>query len=94
MIGQKGSPRLGRWLPLPAKIFGHRRFRHLDPQLQQFPLDAGCSPQRVHLVHAPNQFTTFGRHLGSSRAPPRFLCPIPGESSPRPTDDRVGLDDL
>src|SRR5437588_3018919 len=33
-------------------------------------------------------------HVRSSRVAPRFPCPIPGESSPVPTDDRVGLNHL
>src|SRR5437879_2759483 len=34
MIYQEGSPGLRRRLPVSAQIFGHRRWRHLDPQLE------------------------------------------------------------
>jgi hypothetical protein len=31
VIGQEGSPGLGRWLPRAAKIFGHGRLCYFDP---------------------------------------------------------------
>ena len=31
VIGQEGSPSLGRWLPRAAKTLGHGRLCHLDP---------------------------------------------------------------
>jgi hypothetical protein len=68
MIHQEGSPSLRRRLPLSAQIFGHRRWRHLDSQLEQFSVNAGCSPQRVRLAHATNQVANLFSYVRSSRA--------------------------
>jgi hypothetical protein len=57
-------------------------------------VNAWCAPQGVGLAHAPNQIANLRRHLRSSRAAPRFRGPIPGEGSPLPTDDRIGLNHL
>src|SRR5207248_3678880 len=38
----------------PRQISGHRGLRHCNPQLEQFSVNAGCTPQGVGLAHAPN----------------------------------------
>jgi hypothetical protein len=46
VIGQESSPSLGRRPPRSGKIFGHGRLCYFDSQLEQFPVNAGCSTQR------------------------------------------------
>jgi hypothetical protein len=55
MIGQECSPSRGRRLAGPRQISGHRGLRHRNPQLEQFSVNAGGSPQRAGVAHAPNQ---------------------------------------
>ena len=38
----------------PTQISGHRGLPHRNPQLEQFSVNAGCSPQRVRVAHALN----------------------------------------
>src|SRR5205807_7622795 len=45
MIPQEGSPSLGGRSSASQQIFGDRRLRDLDSQLEQFSVNAGCSPQ-------------------------------------------------
>jgi hypothetical protein len=40
----------------------HRPTRGLadvDAELEQFPMDARCTPQRIGVTHAPDQITSF-----------------------------------
>src|SRR5437588_4893696 len=94
MIPQEGSPSLGGRSSASQQIFGDRRLRDLDSQLEQFSVNAGCSPQGVGLAHVPNQIANLPTHLGSSRSTPRFPCPVPNESSALPAEDSVRLNHL
>ena len=94
MVGQERSPGLGGRFPRTRQIPSHRRLRHRNPQLAEFPMNAGCAPQRVGLAHAPYEIASVLRHLWSSRALPRFAGPIPGKGSPVPADHGRGLHDL
>ena len=38
----------------PRQMSVHRGLRHRNPQLEQFSVNAGCSPQWVRLAHALN----------------------------------------
>jgi len=50
MIGQEGSPSLGRRFAGPKQIPGHRILRHRNPQFEQFSVNAGVRPTRGWLV--------------------------------------------
>ena len=80
LIGQECSAGLHGRLPVPSQILGHRRLRHLGSHLEQFPVNAGCSPQRVGVAHPPNQVANLGSCVRSSRRAPRLPCPIQGEA--------------
>jgi len=54
MICQEGSPGLGRGFAGPRQMPGHGGLRHGNTQLEQFTVNAGCTPQGVGLAHAPN----------------------------------------
>jgi len=66
MIGQGGSPSLGRWVPRAAKIFGHDGLCSFDSQLAQFAVSPWCFPQLVRLAHVRNQVATPRRISCSS----------------------------
>ncbi len=78
----------------PRQISGHRGLRHRNPQLEQFSVNAGCTPQGVGLAHAPNEITNVRRHFWPTGKAARFPGPMPGESSAVPTEGRVGLNHL
>jgi hypothetical protein len=59
VIFEKGSPRLGRRFPVPGHVFGDCCLRHLDSNLQQFPMNAWSTPSRVGEAHLTNQLPNF-----------------------------------
>ena len=88
------SPWTGRRFAGPRQISGHRGLRHRNPQLEQFSVNAGCTPQGVGLAHAPNEIPNVLRNFWPSGKAPRFPGPMPGESLAMPTEDRGGLNHL
>src|SRR5664279_6100364 len=94
MIRQEGSPNLARRFVGPTQIPGHRGLCHRNPQLEQFSVNAGCAPQGVGLVHAPNQVAKVRCHFWPSGKAARLPRPMPSESSAVPTEDRGGLNHL
>ena len=55
VIGQEGSPGLGRWSPRPHKIFRDAGFTDLDAELQQLAVNARRAPRGVRLRHRADQ---------------------------------------
>ncbi len=92
MILEKGSPRLGGWLSLPDHVFGDRGLRHLDSNLQQFPVNARSSPARVGEAHLPNQIPNFRRYRRATFATPTLPSPIEAKSLAMPGDNRLRFD--
>ena len=74
-------------------VLRDRRFRKLESELLEFPMNARRAPSRVGEAHSVNQFENFPRHgrpaLGMATLPP----PIESESSPMPCDHCFRLDD-
>jgi hypothetical protein len=54
MVAQERLPSLARSWPTLGHVLGNRRLRDLDPQLQQFAMNAWCAPQGVLLTHPPD----------------------------------------
>src|SRR5262245_11884443 len=55
MIAQKRSPGL-RWRSVaPDQVLGDGRLGDLEPKLEQFTMDAGCTPEPVLAAHPPNE---------------------------------------
>jgi len=58
-----------KW-PVPPKVldhvFGDRCLGHLNSELEQFRVQAGCSPAHVCRIHVSDQVSGFLRHAGPS----------------------------
>jgi len=62
-------------------------------ELEQFSMDARCSPKRVVADHLANQFASLDRYAGATATTKnRFPSPKPAEALSVPTDDRLRLD--
>ena len=94
MVLEEGHPlldlvRVGR---LFGQISRHRALGNIEPQHEQFPVDAGCSPSRILRGHSQNQLSDFPIDLRS----PWFSSftgegvPVMTESLSMPAHDRVG----
>ena len=56
-------------------------------------MDARGAPQRIVLVHLPDQFAQLTADPWPSRPAARFPAPIGPKTHPMPPQDRVGLND-
>ena len=74
-------------------VLGDRRFRQVDPELEQLAVNPGSAPQRVCARHPANQISD----LGGNRWPAIFASappsPVVLEALPVPTDHGRWLDD-
>ena len=79
VIVQEGAPGLRRRLAAADHVFAHAGLTDVDAELEQFTMDAGCTPSGVFAAHPADQVADFAGERGSSRlAPP---------NAPRPEDD-------
>ena len=70
-----------------------RRALDIDPEFQQFAVDARCTPQRVIAAHLTNQFPGFLRNRWAARlAVANFPAPKQPKPFAMPTDHRLRLD--
>jgi hypothetical protein len=59
------------------QVARNRWFGHVEPELEQFAMDARRSPARILGFHTPDQFADLESHLG----PPRLARPPPPEKT-------------
>lgn len=93
MIPQERTPGLGRRLTSSNQILGNGGLPDFNTELQQFPVDARCAPERVGRRHRADQHADLERHGRASHAtsaPPR---PDQAEPSTVPSQDGLGFDD-
>src|SRR6266566_3479043 len=86
MVVQEGGPAL-RLAPIVVtfqamQISRHGRFGDLEPELEQFAMNARCSPARILRLHAPNQLADLGPDLRPSR--------VAGPRTPSPEQPEAG----
>src|SRR2546430_8575267 len=90
----------GRWLRRKLRQVGEGPPRHpapdrgladVDAKLEQLPVNAWGTPQRVGVAHAADQITDFWTDPGPSRTP-RSPAPIEPEALAMPLDHGCGLD--
>src|SRR5215472_6281419 len=94
MIVEKRAPCLRGRFRLANHVFGHRRVRYLDAELEKLTMDPRCSPQGIGQAHLPNQLANFLAHPGPAESTaPTFPGPIETESLVVPGDYRFGLHD-
>ena len=95
VIGEKGAPRLRRWVTPTPEVLRHGGLRHLDSELLQLAVDAWRSPERVRLAHLANQRPEVRcKRRPTDAAGSRRPAPIGSERAPMPTDDSSGRHDL
>src|SRR5229473_1347144 len=70
-------------------VLGDGCLRHLDSNLQQFPMNARSSPARVGETHLPNQIPNFRRYRLAAFATPTLPSPIEAKSPAMPGDDSL-----
>ena len=74
-------------------MYGDRRLSDLDPELQQFAMDAWGAPQAVGHAHLPDQAPDLQRNLWPAPTCARLPAPVQAEAGSMPTQNGVRLDD-
>jgi len=93
VIVQKGPPGL-RWRsPDPQHVLRHRRLGNIDPEPEQFAVNARCSPQRISVADLADQIPHVLGYAGSAQTASRLPPPKGSEASTAPAHDRVRPDD-
>ena len=77
----------------PDHIFGNRRLGELEPELEQFTMDARSAPQWVLLAHPLDEFAQLTANSGSPWPTARFPAPIGPKPCAVPPQDCVRLND-
>src|SRR5215831_16982684 len=93
MITQEGSPSLA-WWPTPFDhVLGDARLRDLEPQLEQFAVNAWRAPKRIFDAHLPDQYAQLRLDPRSPSRWTRLPTPVAAKSGSVPTHERLGPDD-
>ena len=70
-----------------------RGLGELEPQLEQFTMDAGSAPQRVLFAHSSDQIAQVAIYPRPPCPLSRFPAPVAPEPRPMPPQDRRRLND-
>jgi hypothetical protein len=70
VIVQEGSPGLRRRAPGPRHVLRHRRLGDIDPEFEQFAMNARCSPQRIGSADLADQIPHILGYAGSTQTAP------------------------
>src|SRR5262249_1791253 len=93
MVAKECPPGL-RWRTSASDhVFGDRRFRDLESELEQFTMNAWGAPQWVLLAHPLDEFTQLTANSGPSWPTSRFAAPIGPETRSMPPQDCARLND-
>ena len=87
VVLKESAPGLGWRLVVPDHVLSYGCLREFDSDLQQFSMNARCSPARVGQAH-------FGTYRRATFATPTLPTPIASETHAVPGDDRFGLEAL
>ena len=90
MIVQEYTPALRRRFGSTNHVVGHRRLGNLKAELEQRAMDAWRTSTNMHCLHVSNELSTLPVDTRSAdmTALPR---PIPPETVPMPSDNRVRM---
>src|SRR5215831_6296615 len=93
VILQEGLPGLRGWIAPAYEILAHAGFVDVDAQLEQFPMDARRTPERIVAAHPANQLPNLFRHRWT---PGLATANFPGPEQPKalamPANDAFRLD--
>ena len=73
-------------------VLGDCRLRDIDPELEQFAVDARRTPQPIGQAHLPDQAADFPWYPRPTTTTARLPAPIQPEALPMPSDDGLRLD--
>src|SRR6476620_4242541 len=90
---QEGPPSLAGRPPSFDHVLGDARLSDLNPELEQFTMDARRAPKRIFHAHLPDQRAQLRFDLRSPSQWARSPPPIAAKASPMPTHQRLGPDD-
>src|ERR1700730_8797708 len=91
MVVQECSPSL-RWRSsVSDHVLGDCRLGDLEPEFEQFTMDARGAPQRVLPAHPPDKIAQLRAYSGSSWPTASFPAPIRPKPCSMPPQDRVRL---
>ena len=92
VVLQECPPGLGRRLPPAGYVPRHGGLGHIETEFEHLAVDAGRTPERVLVSHAPDEVADLVR--GTRPSPISTLPPpIEAESLTVPSDDRLGAND-
>src|SRR5215467_13864759 len=93
MVAEKCPPSLG-WRPsAPDHVFGDRRLGDLEPELEQFTMDAWSAPQWILRAHPSDELAQLTANCGPPLPTARFPAPVRPKPCSMPPQDRVRLND-
>src|SRR5260370_7570926 len=92
MIVKESLPALRPPSPTPRHVLGDGRLCDLDPELQQFAMDAGRTPQPIGQTHLPNQAPDLPWYPRPTAPRARLPAPVQSEARPMPSNDGLRLD--
>ena len=93
MVGEERAPALRGWPPPTRHQPRNGPLGDVEPQLQQFPMDARRAPEGVRDGHLLDQTRDVSADLWPAAARTRSACPVPREAEAMPGNDRRGSDD-
>src|SRR5471032_1592133 len=76
MVAQKRAPALRWWPRVAAHMPSDCRLSDIKAELEQFPMNAGCAPERVRPAHLANERSQFSQDLRSANMVARSPAPI------------------
>src|SRR6202790_323915 len=93
VVTQEGPPSLAGRPPSCDHVLGDARLRDLNPELEQFAVDAWRAPKRILHAHPPDQRAQLRFDLRSTSLWARLPTPVAAKAGSVPTHERLGPDD-
>src|SRR5262249_2329898 len=93
MVAQEGSPSLAGRAPPFDHVLGDTRLSDLEPELEQFAVNAWRAPKRIFDAHPPDQYPQLRVDLRSPSPSARLPTPVAAKAGHVPTHERLGADD-
>src|ERR1700758_773536 len=93
VVMQEGPPSLaGRRSPFDH-VLGDARLRNLEPELEQFAVNARRAPKRILDAQPPDQYAQLHLDWWPPSPSTRFPTPVAPKAGSVPTHERLGPDD-
>src|SRR5450631_1889555 len=93
VVAQEGPPSLAGRRPSFDHVLGDARLRDLNPELEQFAVDAWRAPKRIFDAHPPDQCAQLRFDLRPPSQWERLPTPVAAKAGPVPTHECLRPDD-